>query len=759
MKQLVPFALLLSSQFSLAQNCWHVTYPGVVPLLTDGWRTSRIHPSGGLAYTEWSNGMTVGLTSPDGQPAWDKRIIHMSPNVSLYPYAVQPRTDGGYLVNGTFSPSWQYEAGCAISMDASGAYEWARIYMVDSTYQGLGGWLESIQERDDGSLIAFLSCGQALGLAQLDANGTPVWHNRYHVPSTGFAGAVDMVVEPGNAVAMVDHRYSSNETSIIHVAADGSGDWSYTYTLDDFEAMDLLRSSDGTYFIAGYSDLDYTGQLMHLNADGTFDWKKDYSMTSFNAIAQMPNGDLLISGNAADVSLLQVTAAGVPVSAWSSTIADPYLHLIGLRGDSVYLQHTEGDGGSDSWTGITIATSVADLSCAFATATLPVESVSAGPSGTSTTLTVIPDQLKSWTMNIGGGAALDEVDVRAMLSAGPARPGATYMVYLQGQNMGGDTTGLLTRVFTFDPLLTYSDAWPVPTSVVGNTITWTGADALIGFDSDFAYVMLTIPADAGLIGTSITSTLAVTQDSLETDLTNNTSWFTQVITGSFDPNDKQVLPRDFYHIQNDSILDYTIRFQNTGTDTAFTVVVRDTLPLDVDTRTFEMGAASHPYTYSLTGNGILTFTFNNILLPDSNTNEPLSHGLVNFKIKPILPLALGQQITNTADIYFDFNEPVRTPDATVVVTDETGVRPLVKPARLVVYPVPAKNTLTAMLPEGFKPVQAFAIGVDGRRLPIVLPPSSAGQVQFATQHLPAGAYVLTLRAQDGKRLSARFVKE
>ena len=210
---------------------------------------------------------------------------------------------------------------------------------------------------------------------------------------------------------------------------------------------------------------------------------------------------------------------------------------------------------------------------------------------------------------------------------------------------------------------------------------------------------------------------------------------------------------------NDSVLDYTIQFQNTGNDTAFTVVVRDTLPLDVDTRTFEMGAASHPYTYTLTGNGILTFTFNNILLPDSNTNEPMSHGLVNFRIKPMLPLALSQEISNTADIYFDFNPPIHTPAATVVVTDETGVRPLVKPAQLVVYPVPAKNTLSAMLPEGFKPTQAFAIGADGRRLPLVLPPSSAGQVQFATQHLPAGAYVLTLRSQDGKRLSARFVKE
>jgi hypothetical protein len=759
MKHLFPFALLLASQPSFAQNCWHVVYPGVVPQMADGWRNSKIHPSGGLAYADWSSGITVGLTSPDGQPAWDKRVIHMSPNVSLYPYSVQPRMDGGYLVNGTFSPSWQYEASCAISMDASGGYEWARIYMADSGYQSLGGWLENIQERDDGTLIAYLNCGEAPGLAQLDATGAPLWHNRYDVSASGFAQSCDMIVEPGNAVAMVEHWYNTDETSIIHVAADGSADWSYTYTLDAFMPVDLLRAADGTYFIAGYSSLDYTGQLMHLNTDGTFDWKKDYTMTDFSAIGQMPSGDLLISGNAADVSLMQVTAAGVPVSAWSSTITDTYLHLIGLRGDSVYVSHTEGDGESDSWTGITIATSVADLSCAFTTATLPVESVSAGPVGTSSTLTVIPDQLKSWTMNIGGGAAFDEVDVRALINAGPARPGATYMVYLQGQNVGGDTTGLLTHVLTFDPLLTYMDAWPVPTSVVGNTVTWVGPENLLGFDSDFSYVMLSVPADAGLIGTSITSTLSVTQDSVETDLTNNTSAFTQVITGSFDPNDKQVLPRDFYHIENDSILDYTIQFQNTGTDTAFTVVVRDTLPLDVDTRTFEMGAASHPYTYSITGNGILVFTFNNILLPDSNTNEPLSHGLVNFRIKPILPLALGQEITNAADIYFDFNDPVRTPDATVVVTDETGVRPVGVPEKLSVFPVPVKNVLTALLPSDFTPANAVAIGMDGRRVPLFKPNMMQRRAEYNVQHLAPGAYVLTLIDKSGKRMSARFTKE
>jgi uncharacterized repeat protein (TIGR01451 family) len=251
----------------------------------------------------------------------------------------------------------------------------------------------------------------------------------------------------------------------------------------------------------------------------------------------------------------------------------------------------------------------------------------------------------------------------------------------------------------------------------------------------------------------------VTQDSSEYSLANNTTTINREITSSYDPNDKLVSPRNFYHIENDSILDYTIQFQNTGSDTAFTVVVRDTLPLDVDTRTFKMGAASHPYTYSLTGNGILTFTFENILLPDSNTNEPMSHGLVNFRIKPIQPLSLGQEITNTADIYFDFNPPIHTPAATVVVTDETGIHPAVKPEKLQVFPVPVRSTLNAVLPAGFDPVSAFAIGVDGRRVPVFSRSIVNRQAEYRTDHLPSGAYVLTLHDRSGRRMSARFTKE
>ena len=142
---------------------------------------------------------------------------------------------------------------------------------------------------------------------------------------------------------------------------------------------------------------------------------------------------------------------------------------------------------------------------------------------------------------------------------------------------------------------------------------------------------------------------------VDTDCRENTS--------SFDPNDKTGFPVGYgnrHFIEANTDIEYLIRFQNTGTDTAFTVVIRDTLSAHLDPTTFEMGGSSHPMRYELYGNGILKFVFDEIMLPDSNVNEPASHGFVKFRIKQKRDLPIWTVIKNSAAIYFDFNEPVFT---------------------------------------------------------------------------------------------------
>src|SRR5690606_1601413 len=105
-------------------------------------------------------------------------------------------------------------------------------------------------------------------------------------------------------------------------------------------------------------------------------------------------------------------------------------------------------------------------------------------------------------------------------------------------------------------------------------------------------------------------------------------------------------------------------FQNTGTDTAFTVRVEDKLDESLDRTTITPGAASHPYTFSMEEGGIMQFLFENILLPDSSTNLEASNGFVKFNVMPKTDTPLGTIIHNSADIFFDFNDPVRTNEVT-----------------------------------------------------------------------------------------------
>lgn len=133
--------------------------------------------------------------------------------------------------------------------------------------------------------------------------------------------------------------------------------------------------------------------------------------------------------------------------------------------------------------------------------------------------------------------------------------------------------------------------------------------------------------------------------------------------GSYDPNEKQAYPigydKQHYIAQNQS-LEYILHFQNEGTDTAFTVVLLDTLSNLLEPRTLEMGASSHLYEWNLEGNGILKITFPKINLLTKKQDELASQGFVKFQIAQKKDLPLGSVIKNRAGIYFDFNDVILT---------------------------------------------------------------------------------------------------
>jgi uncharacterized repeat protein (TIGR01451 family) len=144
---------------------------------------------------------------------------------------------------------------------------------------------------------------------------------------------------------------------------------------------------------------------------------------------------------------------------------------------------------------------------------------------------------------------------------------------------------------------------------------------------------------------------------------NNQSLIFNTCT-SYDPNEKLVTPQgktaDGFITNEDSILTYTIRFQNTGNATAANIIVTDTISNKLDLMSMKVLVASHNYDIEIANNNLLKFKFLGIMLPDSNNNEPQSHGYITYQIKQKPNNAPYTVINNTANIYFDYNAPIIT---------------------------------------------------------------------------------------------------
>jgi uncharacterized repeat protein (TIGR01451 family) len=135
------------------------------------------------------------------------------------------------------------------------------------------------------------------------------------------------------------------------------------------------------------------------------------------------------------------------------------------------------------------------------------------------------------------------------------------------------------------------------------------------------------------------------------------------VVGSFDPNDKQGFPGgvgETHEILPNQQLQYLIRFQNTGTAEAYNIIIRDTLDTDLNIFSVTPGVSSHEYTFTMFGERVLQWTFNNIMLPDSFSNPEQSHGFITYTVNQVPDLTDGTEITNSAAIYFDSNDPIIT---------------------------------------------------------------------------------------------------
>ena len=251
----------------------------------------------------------------------------------------------------------------------------------------------------------------------------------------------------------------------------------------------------------------------------------------------------------------------------------------------------------------------------------------------------------------------------SVVPLGVPRPGFNLSCRVYYKNSGTDTIANGEIVFKKDYRLGFLSAFPAQSSITGDTIKWSYSN-LKPLDTASILVHLRVAQlPTANINDTLSSLAIITP--VDGDLTpaDDTAYLNQRVVGSYDPNDKSenLAGRiSLREVSSNSYINYLVRFQNTGTDTAFNVTVRDTLDNKLDWSTLQMIAASHSYQLNIKSQNQLTWSFNNIKLVDSNRNEPASHGFIAYRVKPKNNLAIGDVIKNTASIYFDFNHPVET---------------------------------------------------------------------------------------------------
>ncbi|WP_051200040.1 T9SS type A sorting domain-containing protein [Flavobacterium subsaxonicum] len=342
----------------------------------------------------------------------------------------------------------------------------------------------------------------------------------------------------------------------------------------------------------------------------------------------------------------------------------------------------------------------------------------------------------------------------------PPVPGFTYIEQIVYSNLGNQAiaTGSINYVKELNATITTISDGSAVLSPTGFDLPFTN---LQPFETRTFTVTLQTPVIPDVnLDDAFTSTVTITP--LEDDATpeNNTSVSTQVVVGSYDPNDiiesrgRDVLIDDF---TNDDYLYYRIRFQNTGTASALNVSVDDVLDPQLDQNTVEMLYASHDFVLDRQDNH-LVWTFNHILLPAEQDNEEGSHGYIYFRVKPVAGFAVGDIIPNDASIYFDFNPAIVTntfethfmAPLSVVAVDQTNFS---------VYPNPAKDNITIALNKGTETIASVKIyDVTGKTL-YTNSAIAANSLQIDSTPFAPGTYFVEITGSTNTKTVKKLLKQ
>jgi len=220
-------------------------------------------------------------------------------------YSIQQTSDGGYVVGGFYSISYD---SWILKLSSSGDIEWQK------SYDASGREIHSIQQTSDGGYIAALGELSSYSelynydsyVLKLSPDGTIEWQKRYGDYYSERSRSMQLTSDGGCVLAGRTESFGagSGDVWVLKLASDGSVEWQKTYGgYWREEASSVQQTTDGGYIVAGETLSFGAGSgdiwVLKLASDGSVEWQKAYGGSlreKASSIQQTSDGGYLVAG-------------------------------------------------------------------------------------------------------------------------------------------------------------------------------------------------------------------------------------------------------------------------------------------------------------------------------------------------------------------------------------------------------------------------------------------------------------------------------
>jgi hypothetical protein len=258
-------------------------------------------------------------------------------------------------------------------------------------------------------------------------------------------------------------------------------------------------------------------------------------------------------------------------------------------------------------------------------------------------------------------AAFEDLSADALI---PFAKAGTQMEYeLRFCNNGTDTaSGRFILEYDPEQIWIGAELMPSITDNIEKKVIWDLMDLSPGECLQFS-VTMALPSDLA-VGTNLqacTRCLPIGGSQDEWDENDRFCWSQPVLSARPAFEKRGFSGPEPYGqpiFSKDTLVRYMIRFQNTGQDTAYNLVIKDTIDHDLDLSSLQLNMSSHPFQLEIEGDNCLRFLFNGIKLPPAIQDSTNSQLAFSFSLRPRSDIEYGSLIKNSAELVVDFESPL-----------------------------------------------------------------------------------------------------